>query len=703
MSIRKEIKKRLTIVFVIFIGCMLLVLGQILSLQFIQKEKWKDKLINYENDEREVKADRGDILDCKNRLLATSIPSYDIHMDMRADGLTKKMFNANIDSLSICLSTLFKDKSSSQYKKDLQQAYRNGKRYYHVVRRRVSYTEYKQIKEFPLYRKGRNTSGLIATKYDRRKLPFGVLAARTIGTFSTLDNRGITGIENAFDNYLDGISGTEIRKKVSGSLIPINTIEPIPGKSIKTTIDVDIQDIVETALEQQMEAYQPKFGTAIVMEVKTGDIKAIANLGKTASNNYYETYNYAIGSLMEPGSTFKLASFLVALEDGVISLNDTIDTGNGRYKYYNATLTDSHRGGYGKITAKEVFEKSSNIGTSKIIYQNYKNDPEKFVNRLYAMSLNEPLNIGLKGEQAPYIKYPGSDSWSGISLPWMSIGYEVALLPLHTLTFYNAVANDGKMVRPRLVTDIMQQGKSIKHFDTDVINPSICSKHTIKEAHELLKGVVEHGTAQNLNKTHLKIAGKTGTARVANDNSGYKGDNNHIKYRASFCGYFPADNPIYSCIVLVESPSQKGIYGNKVAGTVFREIADKIYAQSYELQTDDEQNIEKTDYNAPICMDGNRQELMTVYSGLNTNVENIGREDDWVSTFNKNDHIETKGQIILDNIMPDVRGMGAKDAIFILENQGLKVSISGYGSVKYQSIPKGRRIQKGNHVTLKLN
>ena len=317
------------------------------------------------------------------------------------------------------------------------------------------------------------------------------------------------------------------------------------------------------------------------------------------------------------------------------------------------------------------------------------------------MSLNEPLNLSIKGEQDPYIKYPGADNWSGISLPWMSIGYEVSLLPLHTLTFYNAVANDGRMVKPRFVTDIMDKGKSIASFDVETINPSICSSKTIKEARTLLEGVVERGTAMNLNKTHLKIAGKTGTARVANGNKGY--GNWGYKYRASFCGYFPADNPKYSCIVLVESPSQKGIYGNIVAGTVFREIADKIFAQSYDFQMDNSQVAEKTEYKVPVSMDGYGEELMTVYKGLNAKVELEGHQEQWLNAYNKNDHIVLKGQHAIDNLMPDVRGMGAKDAIYLLENKGLKVNIKGQGAVSYQSIPRGTRIHKGQGVNIELN
>lgn len=701
MNTRKDIRTRLIIIFTIFVVSMLLVFGQIFSLQFIQNEKWESKLAKYESAEREVKAARGEILDCEGRLLAATIPTYRIYMDMRAGGLNNRRFNANIDSLSLCLSHLLKDKSTSQYKRELKSAYQSGKRYYRVSRKRLTYNEYKKAKEFPLYRLGKNKSGFIAERNDERKLPFGVLASRTIGNFNTEEDRGTIGIEGAFNEYLEGVSGTEIRKKVSGSWIAVKQIEPVPGKNVKTTINIDIQDIVETALLEQMLEHQPEFGTAIVMDVKTGDIKAIANLGRTNNNKYSEKYNYAVGELMEPGSTFKLASFMVALEDGVIELSDTIDTGNGRFKYFDATLSDSRKGGYGRITAREVFEHSSNIGTSKIIYDNYKNNPEKYIERLYAMSLDKSLDLGIKGEREPYIKYPDDKTWSGISLPWMSIGYEVSLLPLHTLTFYNAVANNGKMVRPRIVTDIMQQGKSIKEFESEVINPSICSRSTIRQAQELLEGVVQHGTAVNLKKSHLKIAGKTGTARVAKTNEGY-GNRGEYKYRASFCGYFPADKPMYSCIVLVESPSKSSIYGNVVAGTVFREIADKIYAQSYDMSMKNEQVAEMTEYDVPVSLDGYREEIIEVYSELETEVKDLGQESTWVETYNRNDYIEIKDLVTLSNLMPDVKGMGAKDAIFLLENQGLKVSIKGYGRVKYQSIPRGTRIKNGTRVKLEL-
>ena len=318
MNRRKEVNKRLKIIFSLFVLSMVAVLVQIISLQFFQQEKWQDTLADYESKEFEVKADRGDILDCKGRLLASSIPSYNIYMDMRAGGLTNKLFKENIDSLAYGLSHIIGDKSQYQYKRDIKSAFMKGSRYYKITKKRLSYTQYKDIKALPLFRLGKNTSGFIAQKIDQRKLPFGILAARTIGYYNPNENRGVVGIENAYDEFLKGVSGSEIRKRIAGSRIAIRQREPINGKDIKTTIDVDIQDIVETALQQQMEAYQPKFGTAIVMEVKTGDIKAIANLGRTDKGEYWEKYNYAIGALMEPGSTFKLASIMVALEDGAI-------------------------------------------------------------------------------------------------------------------------------------------------------------------------------------------------------------------------------------------------------------------------------------------------------------------------------------------------------------------------------------------------
>ncbi len=702
---RKNLKSRLSIVLVVFYACSAIAATLIVYLQVFQKEEWEAKRIKSESEEQEVEADRGHILDCHGRPLATTVPSYEIRMDMNADGLRRSTFYKNVDSLAFCLSHLLGDKSAERYKTDLKNAFREGEdnRYYLVSRKRLSHIEYEEAKDFPLFRLGANTGGFIPQKIDERQLPFGMLAARTIGTFNAKEKRGIVGLENAFNEELKGIPGTKIRKRVSGRWISVTQKEPISGKNIKTTINIDFQDIVETALFNQVSAYQPEFGTAILMEVKTGDIKAIANLGRTSSGSYWENYNYGLGQLVEPGSTFKLASIMVALEDGVIDLDDTIDAGNGKFKYFNATLSDSRRGGYGKISVREVFEHSSNIGITKIIYNNYKNDPKKFIDRLYAMSLNEPLNIGIKGEQPPYIKYPDSQSWSGISLPWMAMGYEIALLPIHTLTFYNAVANNGKMVRPRIVTDIMQGNNSVKHFKTQLINPSICSRKTIRQAQELLEGVVKNGTAKNLNETYLEIAGKTGTARVANNNQGYGGQDRKYNYRASFCGYFPAKNPKYSCIVLVDSPTQKGIYGNVVAGTVFREIADKIYAQSYDLQTGGEPVAEKTDYRVPLSLNGKRSELMTVFSYLDAEIKDAGRKEEWVETQNQRTHIELKNKIIEDNVMPSVKGMGAKDAVFLLESQGLVVELDGYGTVRKQSIPKGTRIKRGTRIKLMLS
>lgn len=700
MSAKKDIKIRLGWTFSFFALCAIAVIAQMFKIQFVDGDNWKKEIASQESTEHQIDCKRGDILAADGEVLSSSIPSYEFYMDTRAGGLTKEIFYNNVDSLALCLSQLIEDKTQAEYKRNLTNAYRSGKRFYKITRQRISYTKYKDAQKFPIFRRGENGGGFIAKRINERKLPFGLLAARTIGNYNPIESKAYTGIENAFHEYLKGTPGCEIRKKISGSVISIEKEPAIPGNNIKTTLDVHIQDIVESALLNQMQTYAPVFGTAIVMDVKTGDIKAVANLGKRGEH-YSECYNYAIGQSTEPGSTFKLPSLMVALEDGVVKLTDTINTGNGSKKFHNVTLHDSKRGGHGRITVQEVFEHSSNIGMATIINDNYKNNPDHFIDRLYAMGLSETLNIGIKGEGEADIRYPSDTLWSGISLPWTSIGYEVSLTPLQTLTFYNAVANNGKMMRPRLVTDIMENRESILHFEEEVINPSICSQRTIMQAQDLLEGVVLRGTAKNLKESHLDIAGKTGTARVANDNQGYNRTGGGMNYRASFCGYFPVDSPLYSCIVLVESPSKKGIYGNVVAGTVFREIADKIYAQNYNLQESD--NIEEEEMcKVPVSMDGYREELLEVFAQLETPTEDRDVEDQWVRTFNKEEYIEIQSQPLQEHVMPEVRGMGAKDVLFLLENLGLKVTLTGCGRVKKQSIRAGQSIKKGLNVNLNL-
>lgn len=701
MSVKREIVVKIAIVYGFMLLFALAILARIVSLQFIGGEKWKEMQVGNNSKDLIVVANRGDILASDGRMLASSIPSYDIHMDFRAQGLSSANFRHNVDSLSICLSKLMRDKSASAYRSRLMRGFNKGSRYYKVLSRRVSYTELKQIKGFPLFRMGANRGGFIATQYNTRKLPFGVLGARTIGNLNFEKDRGIVGIENAFNEQLKGVDGVSMKKKISGRWLKLNIVEPKDGMDIVSTIDIDLQDVAENALLQQLKKHDADHGCAVLMEVETGHIRAIANLGRTSSGRYDERYNYAIGEASDPGSTFKLASMIVALEDGVVELSDTIDTGNGIKHYYKVPMEDSHEGGYGKITVQEVFEKSSNVGTSLIINNNYAKNPQRFIDRIHALGIGEPLGLDIAGEAKPYIKSPDDKSWSGISLPWMSIGYELTLAPIHTLALFNAVANGGKMVKPQFVQATSYHGEVVDEFDVEVINSSICSRQTLKKIKLMMEGVVTEGTALNLKNSHYSIAGKTGTAQIAHGKTGYRGVNGR-QYNASFCGYFPADDPKYSCIVVVNSPSRNVFYGNVVAGNVFREIADKVFVQNLEMQKQENEQELDIKYKVPVTMDGSKVELLTVFDKLD--VENVDKSlgADWVLTSNKGAFVEVNNLTVNERMVPNVQGMGAKDALFLLENANLKVYMSGVGRVVKQSLLPGTRITSRRVIEIEL-
>jgi cell division protein FtsI (penicillin-binding protein 3) len=434
------------------------------------------------------------------------------------------------------------------------------------------------------------------------------------------------------------------------------------------------------------------------MEVSTGNIKAIANLGLQSDGGYHETYNYAVGESSEPGSTFKLPSLMAALEDGVIDTSDLVDTGTGTIKYYDKIIKDTKA--HGIITVKQVFEESSNVGTSKVIYEHYKDRPKDFVNRLYAMRLNKPLDLQIKGEGEPLIRYPGDKLWSGVSLPMMSHGYEVQLTPLQILTFYNAVANDGKMVRPLFVTAIMRNGNIIKSYDPEVIINSIASRSTIRKAKKMMEGVVERGTATNLKNPNYKIAGKTGTAQIARNKYGYK-NNDRVSYQASFVGYFPAENPLYSCIVVVNAPSNGVYFGNVVAGTVFKEISDKVYATRF-FRNYKPENKDDIKPSAPDAGNGYRADINEVLKNLDIRYRRTA-DDDWVATRESGDTVSLAGLKMQPGLVPDVRGMSLRDAVYLLENKGLRVKISGKGKVLRQSPEHGARYNEETVVSLEMN
>ena len=646
-----------------------------------------------------VESVRGNIYASDGSLLATSVPIFDIRMDVASPLISDAYFLNHIDALSRELANLFGDKSKSQYKKQLQKQRKKKNRYY-LVKRNITYNQLKRIKTFPIFERGKYKGGLIIIPKTKRQKPFGLLAERTIGYENPNENLFV-GVEGSYSEYLSGKNGKQLRRKINnGDWVPIfdeNEIEPEDGKDIITTIDLNVQDVAEAALYNHLIEHQAKWGCAVLMEVKTGEIKAIANLTKDkSSGKYYETYNYAVGSSIEPGSTFKLPSMIALFEDGLENLQDTVDIGKGFAVYSGLTIQDVQGIRDGRVSIKEVFEKSSNAGVSQLVYDKYITQPQRYIDRLYDMSLHEKLGIEIPGEGKPFIKNTKDKSWSKVSLPFMSIGYEILQTPLQILTFYNAVANNGKMVKPMFVKEIQSAGKTIKTFETEILNGSICSQSSLDKAHLILEGVIENGTATSLNKSPYKIAGKTGTAQIANKSSGYDKTN----YNASFVGYFPADEPKYSCIVVVSRPSTGRYYASSVAVPVFKEIADKVYATNLDIHQDKE--IEEPNTNYPIYATGYQKDLEQIYQTLDIPLDSLSTNAEWAIALKSDSSVRLDTRIIKEGLVPNVKGMGAKDAIYVLENLGLIVRLKGRGFVREQSLSPGARIKKGNMIYLRL-
>lgn len=702
MSIKKEILVRVALVYLIFVLLGLAIITKIIYIQVVEGGKWREmaKTITYKD--ITIEPNRGDIYSRDGRVLATSVPYFEIRMDLKAAGLTNEVFFEKIDSLAMCLSKFYGDKSAKAYRSELVNARKSGRnrRYFPIGDREINYVELQKVKKFPLFRMGLNKGGFIPVQVNRRILPHQSLAQRTIGT---VNEGGVAvGIEGAYNYALKGKSGISLLQRVPGNTwIDVNSpnqVDPEDGLDVVTTIDVDLQDLAENALHKQLEKHGAGWGTVILMEVKTGEIKAIANLKRDEDGVYSEAYNYAIGESAEPGSTFKTAALICLLEDGYVGLEDVVNTGKGKIKIFNHTLTDSHEEGYGKLTVRQVFEVSSNVGVAKLMLEHYRGKEKDFIDRLYKMRLNQPVGLEIDGEVAPYIKYPGDKFWSGVSLPQMSIGYEVKLTPLQILTFYNAIANDGTMVKPHLIKALVNHGETIQTFGTEVLCSSICSSSTLEKVRDVLEGVVRVGTAKNLSNNRYKIAGKTGTAQVAKGKKGYKSGG--VSYRASFAGYFPADDPKYSCIVVVNSPSKSVYYGNVVAGPIFKEISDKVYATSKEWYKTVDEDAELTDM--PASKAGYKKHIEEVLDELDIPMKDKTKKSNWVSVIRTDEDLELNDKNVVKNLVPDVKGMCLKDAIFLLENAGLHVNIKGKGVVKSQSIDPGSKANRGQTITIEM-
>lgn len=612
-----------------------------------------------------IPANRGNVYSSDGSLLATSIPEYTIRFDAVAP--SKETFDKYVKPLSDSLGK-FLGKSSSVYLNEFRKAKANKNRYF-LVARDLSYTQYMTIKGFPLFNLGAYKGGMITEQKTVREHPIGKIAKRTIG-YERYDDKGRllpVGIEGAFSQYLNGKDGKILKQKIAkGQWKPIhdnNEVEPRDGYDIVSTIDVYVQDIAHHALLKQLEEYEADHGCVVVMETKTGAVKAISNLGRDSDGSYYETVNYAIGESHEPGSTFKLVDLIALLDDEKVDTSKIYDSKGGDIVYKGRHVRDSHKGGYGKVSLARGFEVSSNTVLVQAVYENYKTNPKQFVDRVNSLGLDKPLGLPFKGEGIPKIPQPGQNGWSGISLPWMAFGYGVSVTPLQTLTLYNAVANNGEMVKPMFVQEVKEWNKTIKKFDKQVINPKICSDATLKKVNAVLKNVVKKGTGSKLYSKDFSMAGKTGTAQV----DYHKGDG-EMYYASSFVGYFPADNPKYSCIVVVHKPntSKNNYYGADVAGPVFKRIAQKVFT-----------DVPSTNKIKDLKRKFKNQE---------------------VSYLAYNDKVNKKPGVI-----PNLRGMPGMDAVALLENLNMKVKVIGIGKVKKQSILPGQPIIKNNTIILELS
>ncbi len=701
-SIKHELAGRLGLVYLFVMGIAIFIVGKALHVQILEGDKWRKMGRAVSFKDFEVAPNRGNIYADDGRILASSVPYYSLRLDCKA--IADTLFKKKVDSLSLKLSQFFKDAPAAEYRKKLWQGKYGAKpnRYLLLHRKKISYTDLLEVKKFPIFREKGTRSGLILERVNVRLQPHRDLAYRTIGYLNEAKDgtfEGRVGIEGAFEKQLRGEPGKSFRQMMSGRWVSVTVEDPVDGNDVVTTINVECQDIVQEALTRQLEHYKANAGTAILMEVKTGDIKAIANVSKTATG-YREVLNNAIGDAAEPGSVIKAATMVALLEDGYVHPGDTIDLGNGIYVHDKVTLRES-KSPIGKVTVQNIFERSLN-GITELVYEHYRRQPEKFVNRFYAMGLNKKVGIELAGEAEPYIKYPGDKTWSGTTLRWMSFGYELKITPLQVLAFYNALANDGKRMKPRIVKEIRNGSRVIERFDPEVVSGHICSKQTVAYMKQMMEGVVENGSAKNLKNAVCKIAGKTGTAKVA---AGSKGYNSEPKYRASFVGYFPADKPIYSCIVVVDNPSRSiGFYGNVVSGSVFKEIANKIYAIA-SLRGDEDDEKEGETGTLPICQNGLKNDFLEIYDELGINVEDgDARRADWVITSQDKAKAEflLKPKNVDFSSVPDVRGMGLRDALYLLENSGLKVGVSGSGTVKQQSLLPGSRVKRGDYIHIDL-
>ncbi|MCD8071641.1 MAG: transpeptidase family protein [Alistipes sp.] len=721
-QIAKDILRRVRWLYFLFLVIAVGIVVRIIWIQYgPQGAELREKARRITYERVAVEAERGDILARDGRVLATSVPTYEIRMDFAAAGMHDSIFDKRVDSLAYCLSSFFGDKSKEAYKKMLREARdkRASNRYKLISPRRVNYLEERQIRQFPLLRLGPNKGGYIKVKVNRRILPHGSLAARTIGLVNQAGDK--LGIEGAFDRELRGTDGSTLMQRVSGSFrIPVPdalNVEPVDGCDVVTTIDVDLQDVAEAELKKQLDKLSADWGTVVLMEVATGEVHAMANITRKGPGNFVEDFNYAVGRRLEPGSTFKLATLITLLDDAKMSLDEQIDCENGRARVGRRVVVDDHKEGV--IDLRRVFEVSSNIGFAKAVHDHYgadKNGEARFVDHISSMGLGQPLGIGLAGESSKHPKAEGS-GWDGTSLVMMSYGYALELTPMHTLALYNAVANNGRMVRPRLVREVSSYGQTVRKFDTEVINPAICSRATLELVRSCLEGVVSEGTGGVLKNPYYDVAAKTGTAQIPFDNGGYTDSRGGRNYLATMVGYFPADNPKYTCIVAIKTYHGPGnrntYYGASLPGPVFRAIADRVYTSNTSWHRTVDAGREKQPPAPGSVKNGSAEGLRMVAARLSLPFKPARGGDGWIYVEpatapppEGEAGQESAPYLTAANdgdVVPLVKGVGLREAVYLLESKGMKVTFSGKGRVTSQSVAEGTEIRRGQAIHLNLS
>jgi len=670
-----------------------------------------------------VPATRGDVYSANYELMATTESQYRLFIDFWAEGINPDTLKKYVKPLAVELNKMFPRKSAAHYESHIMKGWNirqreeaqikankssRKSREYRLLDHEIDYIQYKKVRKMPYFEKGTNRSGLYDKEFAKRTNPYGTLASRTIGdTYKEVDKGGKNGLELHYDSLLRGEPGTSTRRKVNGRWIDIIDEKPIHGKDIISTIDINIQDITEKALLRKLKEIDAESGTAVVMEVATGEIKAITNMGRLREGVWGETKNFAVSDLSEPGSTFKVVSMMVALEDGFVHPEDSVETGNGVVQIAGQQLKDhnSNRGGYGTITASKSIRYSSNIGVARLIMKAYGDNPEKYVESIYKIGFHKDMELEIPGYGVPRIRHPKDNTanyWSRSTLPWMSFGYETQIPPIYTLSFFNAIANNGKLVKPLFTREIRDNGRVIEKKKTQVINNRICSPSTLEAIRQMLDDVVNmpDGTGKPAQSDKVRISGKTGTAQLSQGSAGYRSAG--LSHQVSFCGYFPSEAPKYSCIVVIRKPRNGIVSGGGMCGTVFKEIAEEVYARNI-IYTAKSFPTDTIHLKTPMIKNGLSESAKKALNTLKISYQNENKDSKWFTAeLLEEDKLVLTDRQIHSDLVPNVKGMGAKDAVFALENVGLKVNLSGKGAVASQSIIPGTKVVKGQTVALQL-